>query len=265
VIPGRRFGKTDNLTVKDSALWDKRFQQQVRWTNPIRRHLLQACRVQKHDHIIEVGCGSGALLEALSGDGFHNLSAIDLDLESLHRVGKAYTTIAGNALQLPFLDKIFDHTFCHFFLMWSRDPHLALNEMRRVTKPGGWVIAFAEPDYGGRLDFPPFYEEIGKLQVEALMRQNADVSMGRKLRTLFSDIGLQNAFGGIIGMEWGRHSDEDLILEWKVLVQDLLPVIGAEKLNQYKKKVFEEGQTSKRFLYVPICFAAGQVPDLPNQ
>jgi len=53
----------------------------------------------------------------------------------------------------------------------------------RVTQPGGAILVCAEPDYGGRLDYPDL--PIGRWQAEALRREGADPLLGRKLRALF--------------------------------------------------------------------------------
>lgn len=75
-----------------------------------------------------------------------------LDLESdrlieAHRHVPAAALTCGDALVLPYPSGIFDITFCHFLLLWVRDPLLALLEMKRVTRSGGAVLALAEPDY----------------------------------------------------------------------------------------------------------------------
>ena len=89
---------------------------------------------------------------------------------------------------LTFLFKAsFDICLCHFLLLWIANPLAALKEMRRIVKPGGWVLALAEPDYGSRIDFPPELEALGQAQSKALQSQCADVSVGRKLRGLFKD------------------------------------------------------------------------------
>jgi SAM-dependent methyltransferase len=53
---------------------------------------------------------------------------------------------------LPF-QPVFDVTFCHFLLLWVSNPEKVVAEMGRVTRPGG-SVRLAEPDYGGRIDYP---------------------------------------------------------------------------------------------------------------
>ena len=62
--------------------------------------------------------------------------------------------------------------------------------MVRVTHPGGFVLALAEPDYGGRIDYPTELSQIGDWQKNALKQQGANPLMGRELRSIFSHAGI---------------------------------------------------------------------------
>jgi len=63
----------------------------------------------------------------------------------------------GDASRLPFADGFFDLTYCHYLFLWLKHPLQALQEMKRVTRPGGWVATFAEPDYEGISLIPPHW------------------------------------------------------------------------------------------------------------
>ena len=40
-------------------------------------------------------------------------------------------------MRCPFTNASFDLTFCHYLLLWLKDPLSAIKEMKRVTRPGG--------------------------------------------------------------------------------------------------------------------------------
>ncbi len=42
--------------------------------------------------------------------------------------------------------------------------------MHRVTSNNGYVVAFAEPDYGGRIDYPPEFIKIRDFQIKGLKK-----------------------------------------------------------------------------------------------
>ena len=95
-----------------------------------------------------------------------------------------------------------DAVVCHFFLLWMKQPEQALAEMHRVTRHGGCVVALAEPDYGGRIDYPDQFMELGRLQGTALQAQGADINAGRKLAALFHHAGFKNVQAGLLGGFW---------------------------------------------------------------
>jgi SAM-dependent methyltransferase len=95
--------------------------------------------------VLDVGCGTGSLLAALSQLlPAARLSGID---PSPSLLGKArlridlpgVALVAGTAEHIPFADRSFDHTLSMLVLQEFPDPAAALREMRRVTRPGGWV------------------------------------------------------------------------------------------------------------------------------
>ncbi|QCR20916.1 bifunctional 2-polyprenyl-6-hydroxyphenol methylase/3-demethylubiquinol 3-O-methyltransferase UbiG [Pontibacter sp. SGAir0037] len=56
-----------------------------------------------------------------------------------------YNFSVGNASDLPLPDALADITLCQTLLIHVKDPQRVIEEMIRVTKPGGWVLAL-EPN-----------------------------------------------------------------------------------------------------------------------
>ena len=118
---------------------------------------------------------------------------------------------------------IFDITFCHFLLLWVRDPLQALREMKRVTRPGGSILALAEPDYDHRIDKPDELAPLGRWQAESLQRQGADPGLGGHLAELFlqADIPLTRNRQPCTSIPDIRQTPEERDMEWAVLEADL--------------------------------------------
>ncbi len=154
--------------------WHARFRQQAQWTRPLRAHLFARFGGMSAARVLEVGCGTGALLEDFPPERRGSLHGLDRDRAVLQEAAQNAPGVAllcADGHSLPYASACFDLVFCHYLFLWTRDPLQVLTEMRRVTRPGAVVLALAEPDYGGRVDYPPNSKPQGGLQAEALRAQ----------------------------------------------------------------------------------------------
>lgn len=113
---------------------------------------LAAAVALRHDQglarILDVGTGTGALLEKLhSRYPLARLTGIDVArnmcLLTRQKLASACQVVNGTAECLPFKSGVFDVVVSASVLQWVRDLSAALNEMRRVVRPGGEIrIAF---------------------------------------------------------------------------------------------------------------------------
>jgi SAM-dependent methyltransferase len=197
------------------------------------------------------------------GYAHYRTAGIDIDgaaLRFAHHTQPNAWFVQGDARALPFAPAVFDLVFCHFLLLWVPQPELALAEMTRVTHPGGWVMAFAEPDYGGRVDYPPPLDELGRIQSTALARRGAEPNMGRKLSGLFHAAGLSEVETGVLGGQWQSvPSPTALEDEWRTLVSDLEGMVEPRRLEELRRLNESAWQEGRRVLFVPTFYAAGQV------
>lgn len=207
--------------------WHERFLQQAGWTGPLRAHLFARAVIREARRILEVGCGTGAVCAPAAREYPSAwVVGLDIDLPRLRFArgrDPACRYTGGDTFHLPFANGSFDLTFCHYLLLWIREPQAALREMVRVTRRGGWVAALAEPDYGGRIDHPEELASIGRMQSDSLRRQGADPGIGRELAGLFSESGVRVETSGVLGAELnpGGGSSMEAELELKILREDL--------------------------------------------
>ncbi|MDR3572420.1 MAG: class I SAM-dependent methyltransferase [Anaerolineaceae bacterium] len=246
------------------ADWHKRFIQQSRWTEELRHYLYNQLKIDQDQRILEVGCGSGAVTADLSQATPAKVYGLDLRFEYVEFASKNENKphfACGDALSLPYAPASFDCCLCHFFLLWLKDPRRGLKEMRRVTHPGGIIAALAEPDYGGRIDYPDELVELGQMQADALQKQGADPHLGRRLASLFVEAGLINVQTGLLGGHWGSPpSFEAWESEWSVLKSDLGGQVDQEKLAHLQAVDKTAWQKGQRILFVPTFYAWGTVP-----
>jgi SAM-dependent methyltransferase len=247
------------LTIKE---WHARFLQQASWTLELRKKLF-SIPIGPTERILEVGCGTGAVL----GDQSRYRLSIGMDIqrEMLLFARKQLPSspfVQADAATLPFHTAAFDISFCHFLLLWVDSPLKVLKEMRRVTRPGGIVAAFAEPDHAARIDHPPELIELGKIQTHGLQQRGADISCGRKLVGWIHACDLENTQVGMLSWKKADKFDsKDWELEWKVMKADcLFDEKVKSKLETLRKVDKEAWIKQERVLYVPTFFAYGFVP-----
>jgi ubiquinone/menaquinone biosynthesis C-methylase UbiE len=246
--------------------WHARYQQQARWTSPLRAHLFSRIGIAPMRRVLEVGCGTGAVLAGIPrGGSAPPPVGLDRDPDRLRlarTAAPAARAAGGDALRLPFGAGTFDAVLCHFLLLWVGEPRAAVREMARVTRRGGWVLALAEPDYGGRIDHPPELETVGRMQTEALRRQGADPAVGRRLAEIFSAAGIILRECGVLGARTdpGQTDAAAADLELRVLRDDLGDTLSSRDWSAFVDADRRARENGSRILFVPTFYAAGVVP-----
>jgi ubiquinone/menaquinone biosynthesis C-methylase UbiE len=243
--------------------WHNRFLQQARWTEEIRRSCYTRLNFKTTERVLEVGCGSGAITADLHRFSPGNIYGLDIRQDFLgqaHKIDPATRFIQGDSLCLPFKNNSIDAVVCHFLLLWVKQADQALAEMRRVTRRGGCVVALAEPDYGGRIDYPDQLFELGRLQGAALQAQGADINTGRKLAALFHQAGFKNVQVGLLGGLWKEPpSTGTWQSEWTMLAADLKDTLSTRELEKLRSLDAAAWQNGERILFVPTFYAWGWV------
>ena len=101
-------------------------------------------------HVLDCGVGTGALSGALARvlPTPFKLDAIDISTRMLERASRnlrdtdlEVTLRQGDVRELPYRDEVFDLAMTAHVLEHLVDPSVALNEIVRVLKPGGLLIA----------------------------------------------------------------------------------------------------------------------------
>ena len=254
---------TDGQAGMNLADWHRRYLQQAGWTREVRKHLFAKADLQPNAKVLEVGCGTGAVMNQIATETQYNQTGIDIDYASLvfaqESCPKSDLAQADGHL-LPFANSSFDAVYCHYLLLWVDDPRQVLREMRRVTQPGGVVIALAEPDHAARIDAPAPLDELGRLQTIALTTQGANIWMGRQLSHYFREAGLELIVSGMLGAEWSGSGQAQDNLEWETLRSDLADLLSKDEFSQYRAADRAAWEAGTRVLFVPTFYALGKVP-----
>jgi SAM-dependent methyltransferase len=240
--------------------WHARYLQQAGWTRDLRIYLFEKAGLSNARRVLEVGCGTGAVLQELVTPA--SLYGLDLDPAALtqcriHDPGASLTR--GNGLFLPYPDQAFDIVYCHYFLLWIKDPLQAVLEMKRVTRTNGHILALAEPDYEARIDEPDELKILGTWQRDALRRQGADPGFGSRLAETFFQAGVKILETGTIQGEENDPTVEEREMEWAVIESDLAGSVRAEEIQKMKRLDEQAWAQGQRVLHVPTYFAAGSI------
>ena len=119
------------------------------WKN----ELINLMNIQSTDTIIDVGSGTGDLIDLiLNKKKINSIYSIDLNDEMLQYGKKRFKNknvhfVKANAENLPFKNNFFDKYIVSFCLRNVTDIKKALNEALRILKPGGtfYCLEFSSP------------------------------------------------------------------------------------------------------------------------
>lgn len=98
--------------------------------------------------ILEVGCGTGHILQRFRDFGAGDVQGIELMENRVASANKAYPNIKvqqGNAAQLPFTENDFDMTMqfmCISSVLDEKTRAAIAMEMWRVLRPGGYMLSY---------------------------------------------------------------------------------------------------------------------------
>jgi SAM-dependent methyltransferase len=128
------------------------------WDDEFSEFLQDTLRPRPGNKILDVGCGDGTAELSLGRLRISQLKlfAIDRNFARVQRAaaeGRSHNyrlALAGaDVTQLPFGTGVFDATFCVAVLQHVSDVEGAVDELARVTRPGGRVLT-VEPDNSAR-------------------------------------------------------------------------------------------------------------------
>lgn len=223
--------------------------------------------------VLDVGCGTGVFLPALAREVGATGLVVGLDhapalIEEARRridrlgFGTHVRLECGDAVSLPFPDASFDAAHISRVLIHIADPDAVLREMRRVTRPGGWIVA-VEPDFlGMRIDHSDV--EAAKALVAAFCSGFRHPGMGLELWRRFASAGLANRefhvvteIDCIYGDDVARYTRQTAD---RAVAMGLLSPERAESAVAY---LDEAGTNGRYATYSSLFVAAGQVPPAP--
>ncbi|HEY9750964.1 MAG TPA: methyltransferase domain-containing protein [Allocoleopsis sp.] len=109
--------------------------------------LLDLLAPQSGEHILDLGCGTGALTQQIADRGATVLG-IDSAASMIAQAQQNYPNLrfeVADATELPFVEQ-FDAIFSNAVLHWVKPPEAAIARMWQALKPGGRLVV----EFGGK-------------------------------------------------------------------------------------------------------------------
>lgn len=127
-----------------------------RWSRRLAPSLIRFGGLGEGDRVLDMGCGTGSLSFALPAIA-NIASAAGIDLTEPYvaaararNIDPRLTFDVGDARALPYPDSSFDRAFSLLVLQFIPEARRAVEEMRRVVRPGGTITAAVWDGYGGQ-------------------------------------------------------------------------------------------------------------------
>ncbi len=127
--------------------WSREYERDhvSRWLQELQLEALGALELRPDDHLLDVGCGSGAAVRAAAPTVAH---AVGVDLSQgmiarAHELAGATPSVefsVADAEALPFGDATFTTVLCTTSFHHYPNPGSAVAEMARVLTPGGRIV-----------------------------------------------------------------------------------------------------------------------------
>ncbi|MCI0411905.1 methyltransferase domain-containing protein [bacterium] len=194
--------------------------------------------VQPAEHVLDVGCGTGANAVALAEflQGACRITGIDSSEPMLaiarHQLRNSpyedrITYDSGDAHRLPYNDHTFDSVMMIQVLEYSKEPISLLRETMRVLKPGGKLFV-ADTDWDTIVWNSSFKERTRRI-VLLWSDHEADGWQGRRIREYLIRSGFDRIQGELFHMSETSFAEGTYAFQLTNLITDYL--IRSEKMS----------------------------------
>ena len=245
--------------------WIVFLKKQADHTREFRHSLYNKVDIRKRKKILDVGCGSGVITAEVASLTEGDVIGIDIDsqkLEYAKLITPRITLMEADALHLPFKPNTFDLVMFSVVLMHIREQQKAVDEMVRVTRKNGIVLATMEPDHAGALHYPE--SKSHPLFMRTLEERGSDTHMGRKLKYIFTSAGLKTEIGitthDLDMMNENSNEFLEHFLHHFEFTKKSLRKYGwtEEEIETYKREQVHLIENNLCFSFMPVFYAIGR-------
>jgi SAM-dependent methyltransferase len=244
----------------------KKLERQATESASERYPLYQKVNLKDAKLVLDVGCGTGAVLKEIASLTKAKIIGIDSSPEMIQIAKEALADFenvelrVGDAHQLSFKSNTFDLTTCNLLLMWTKNPQAVVREMARVTRADGFVFASLEPDYGGEIRWPENKKVDPIFAGKAIKKRGGDPLIGRKLQMLFTRAGLRTEMGISNLQLWSCEQYKNRYLSFREGYKQALKDNGLslKEINNWEKRYLRALDEGIAMEFFPQFYAIGK-------
>ncbi|WP_323171285.1 methyltransferase domain-containing protein [Natrialba sp. PRR66] len=232
------------------------------WAQQAKEASYRAIRPREGDKILDLGCGIGIDVDGIAEYVGEDGTVVGADnSESMIETARArygeqenVRFVVDDATDLSFSNDVFDRSRTERVLQHVPAPVDAIQEMKRVTQSGGFVMA-TEPDWMTyALDMPD--SEIASDVIDSEFAPVQNPSIGRKLYRLFREAEFEDVHVNSYSLT--LNDAETAVLTFR-LKQRLKSMINAGLISQIEAdqwlKSLEQASERDQFLAAGSAFS----------
>jgi SAM-dependent methyltransferase len=193
--PGFDFARRRGyISGMDAGDYHEHYKLQAEWLAPSRHYLYRRAGLARCRSILDLGCGSGIISEELRQCCGRPVLGVDRDPKMAAIARTLYPEneyLAGNEGLLVKKGLRFDLVVLSFVVMWQKRPLLFLKQVKKLLAENGTLLVLAEPDYGGRIDFPVQLDFLKEIFINQIERAGGDPFIGRRVASLLERAGFR--------------------------------------------------------------------------
>lgn len=226
-------------------------------------------QIRAGDTLLDVGCGAGAdtipLKDLVGTSG--RVVGVDYDSEMLSRAHAKVDPgsrehlfhFCSDAINLPLASNSFDSCRSERLFQHLKQPELAIEEMLRVTKPGGRVVVL-DTDHGTWSVDTPFKDIERRITRFKAENYGNNGFAGRQLYRLFRQAGLKDVTCEIVS---GYFTDYKLV-RFMFMLDEVEPaavkagVISEEELSLWRTSLEKAADGGYFFCSESMVLAVGR-------
>jgi SAM-dependent methyltransferase len=184
-----------------------------RYSVPLAPQLADFAKVAAGQHVLDVGCGPGALtaelVTRLEPDAVAAVDPSESFVAAAQERHPGVSVQRAAAEELPFEDQAFDAALAQLVVHFMADPVVGLREMARVTREGGVVAACVWDHAGGQGPLSLFWDAARELDSDVEDESQLAGSREGHLAELFHAAGLREVEENALSVSVEHPSFED--------------------------------------------------------